>query len=144
MIAQFFLNHEICPKEDFPKIQPQWENKQLFEKWNDLKNIRHAVNAAIEIKRSNKEIGSSLEADVTIYLSKKYLDLVKNINLSECFITSRVEAKPMIDDDKLFKLDSIENVKVFVTKAKGKKCPRCWKILANPCQRKNCGVIITD
>ena len=27
-----------------------------------------------------------------------------------------------------------------VTKAKGNKCSRCWKILENPCQRNNCGL----
>ena len=46
----------------------------------------------------------------------------------------------MIDDDKLFKLDSVDNVKVLVKRAKGKKCSRCWKILESSCERKNCGL----
>ena len=33
-----------------------------------------------------------------------------------------------------------KNIKVLVTKAKGKKCSRCWKILDNPCERNNCGL----
>jgi hypothetical protein len=41
----------------------------------------------------------------------------------------------MINDDKLFKLDSVDNIKVLVEKAKGEKCPRCWKILENKCLR---------
>jgi hypothetical protein len=44
----------------------------------------------------------------------------------------------MINDDKLFKLDEVNHVKVFVKKAKGKKCSRCWKILEAPCKRNNC------
>ena len=48
------------------------------------------MNAAIEVKRSSKEIGSSLEADVEIYLGEEYLKLVKDINLSEYFITSKL------------------------------------------------------
>ena len=68
------------------------------------------------------------------------LKLVKDIDLSEYFITSKVEAKTMIDDDKLFKLDEVDNVKVLVKKAKGKKCSRCWKILQKPCERNNCGL----
>ena len=100
----------------------------------------NVVNASIEVKRSTKEIVSSLEADVQIYLGEEYLKLVKNVNLSEYFITSNASAKPMINDDKLFKLDEVNNVKVLVTKAKGKKCSRCWKILENPCQRNNCGL----
>ena len=126
--------------EAFPKIPSSWENQKLFEKWEKLKIVRNVANAAIETKRSTKEIGSSLEADIEIYLDKEYLDLVKDIDLSEYFITSKALAKPMIKDDKLFKINEIENVKVLATKAKGKKCSRCWKILENPCQRNNCGL----
>jgi len=126
--------------EVFPDIPLKWENKKLFQKWNKLKIIRNVANAAIETKRSNKKIGSSLEADVEIYLDKEYLKLVKGINLSEYFITSKALAKPTVKDDKLFKLNEVENVKVLATKAKGKKCSRCWKILENPCQRNNCGL----
>jgi len=126
--------------ENFPNIPPKWENKKLFNKWDKLKIIRNVVYASIEVKRSTKEIGSSLEADVQIYLGEEYLELVKNVNLSEYFITSNASAKPMINDDKLFKLDEVNNVKVLVTKAKGKKCSRCWKILESSCKRNNCGL----
>jgi len=126
--------------ETFPNIPSKWKNENLFQKWNKLKIIRNVVNAAIETKRSSKEIGSSLEADVQIYLGKEYLNLVKDVNLSEYFITSKASARPIINDDKLFKLDEVDNIKVLVTKAKGKKCPRCWKILENSCQRNNCGL----
>ena len=124
--------------ETFPKIPTIWENQKLFEKWEKLKVVRNVANAAIEIKRSNKELGSSLEADVEIYLGPKYLNLIKNINLPEYFITSTAKAKPMIDSNKLFKLQDISDVGILVKKAKGKKCSRCWKILQNPCERNNC------
>ncbi len=81
-----------------------------------------------------------MEADVEIYLGGDYLKLVKDIDLSEYFITSKAKSKSMINDNKLFKLDEVENIKVFVTKAKGKKCPRCWKILEKPCKRNNCSL----
>ena len=126
--------------ETFPKIPSMCDNQKLFEKWEKLKVVRNVANAAIEIKRSSKEIGSSLEADIEIYLGEDYLKLVKDINLSEYFITSKANAKPMINDNKLFKLGNVDNAKVLVTKAKGKKCSRCWKILENPCKRNNCGL----
>ena len=78
-----------------------------------------------------------MEAEVQIYLSEEYLKLVKDVDLPEYFITSRVEAKKTINDDKLFKLDEVDNVKVLVKKAKGNKCSRCWKILQGPCERSN-------
>ena len=82
----------------------------------------------------------NLEAEVQIYLSEEYLQLVKDVDLPEYFITSKVETKKIINDDKLFKLDKVDNVKVLVKKAKGKKCSTCWKILQNPCKRSNCGL----
>ena len=62
------------------------------------------------------------------------------MNLSEYFITSKAIAKPLISNDKLFKLVDVEGVKVLVKKAKGNKCSRCWKILEKPCDRENCGL----
>ena len=123
--------------ENFPKIPTNWENKELYEKWEKLKIIRNVVNAGIEVKRSNKDIGSSLEANIEVYLGKEYLELVKDINLSEYFITSKASVKTMISDDKIFKLGDISNVGVLVEKAQGEKCSRCWKILGNPCERCN-------
>jgi isoleucyl-tRNA synthetase len=121
--------------ERFPKIPKEWENKKLFDKWENFKNVRKVVNAAIEIKRSNKVIGSSLEADIKVYLGEEYLNLVKDFDLSEYFITSKAEAKKIEDSDDFFKLDEIQNVKVLVVKAEGEKCPRCWKISPKPCTR---------
>ena len=128
--------------ENFPKIPANWENKELNEKWEKLKVIRNVVNAGIEVKRSGKVIGSSLEADIKIYLDKEYLELVKDINLSEYFITSKASATNMISDGKIFKLDDISNVGVVVEKAVGEKCSRCWKILGNPCER--CGSVLKN
>ena len=121
--------------QSFPEIPKNWENKNLCEKWEKLKIIRNVVNAGIEVKRSSKDIGSSLEADIEVYLGTEYLELVKDINLSEYFITSKASVKNMINDKKIFKLNDIFNVGVLVQKAKGEKCSRCWKILGNPCER---------
>ena len=78
-----------------------------------------------------------MEADVEVYLGEEYLKLVKDINLSEFFITSKAEAKSMTNSDKFFKLEGIDGIAVLVKKAKGEKCSRCWKILGNPCERCN-------
>ena len=59
-----------------------------------------------------------METEVQIYLSEEYLKLVKDIDLPEYFITSKVETKKTINDDKLFKLDEVDNVKVLVKKQK--------------------------
>ena len=125
--------------KNFPNVPKTWQNDQLLEKWNKLNNVRQVCNAAIEVKRSNKELGSSLEADLEIYLEEQYLILAKEINLSEYFITSGAIAKPF-DSKKqnLFQLENISGINVLVKKAKGKKCPRCWKITSNKCDKNMC------
>ena len=116
-------------EEDFPKLPEQWNNKELFEKWEKLLSLRQKVNIAIEEKRSNKIIGSSLEADIEINLPKLEFDILRKINAEELFITSKVNQKISENDD----------IDVKVKKAEGSKCPRCWKIIRelkyNMCNR---------
>ena len=109
----------------FPIIPKDWENKDLKKKWESLYQIKQEVNIAIEEKRTNKEIGSSLEADIVIHASEKEFNILENLDLEEYFITSKA-TKTKDEDNKL---------KIVVKKAKGTKCPRCWKILENKCLR---------
>ena len=123
--------------QSFPKIPLKWQDEKLSEKWKKFKIIRKVVNAAMEVKRANKDIGSSLEADVSVYLSEEYLKVVKDFDLPESFITSKAEAKKISTDSNFFKLGEIEDINVLVKKAEGEKCPRCWKIFSEPCVRCN-------
>ena len=88
-------------------------------------NILEA-NIAIEEKRASKEIGSSLEAELKITTDKENFELLKNLDLSEYFITSKAEK---------IKSEKTNELKIEVKKAKGDKCPRCWKILNTKCDR---------
>ena len=121
--------------ESFPKIPNKWENKDLCEKWEKFKIIRKVANAAMEVKRANKDIGSSLEADIEVYLSDEYLKVVKDFDLPESFITSKAQPKKIINNKDYFGLEEVKDVRVLVKKAEGKKCPRCWKIFPGPCLR---------
>ena len=112
---------------NFASIPGLWKNINLENKWKDLYRVKQIVNIAIEEKRTSKEIGSSLEADIEIYLNKKTHDLLNGLDLSEYFITSKAVRK--INEDQ--KKDIIVKVK----KAVGSKCNRCWKILDSKCER---------
>ena len=57
--------------ENFPKIPSKWNNQDLEVKWNELIKIREICNSSIELKRASKEIGSSLEANLIIYLNEQ-------------------------------------------------------------------------
>ena len=112
-------------EHSFVEIPKKWENKELNDKWDELFKIKQEANIAIETKRSSKEIGSSLEAEIKLSVDKRKFDLLKNLDLAEYLITSIAE-KILIKD---------EEMKIEVNKAKGKKCPRCWKILEQNCSR---------
>ena len=132
-----YNNEKSIHLENFSTIPEKWLNKSLGNKWNQLKLVRQVCNVAIEVKRTNKELGSSLEADLEIFLDEKYLDLVKNIDLSEFCITSKAKAQILNGqkDLELFKLENIQGIGVLVKKAVGNKCPRCWKIFEESCNR---------
>ena len=132
-----YQNEKSVHLENFFSIPKKWSNQDLGNKWDQLKLVRQVCNVAIEEKRTNKELGSSLEADLKIFLNKKYLNLVKNIDLSEFCITSKAKAQILNEQKKLelFKLENIKGIEVLVKKAVGNKCPRCWKIFEKSCDR---------
>ena len=109
----------------FVNVPKNWENQKLNDKWDQLFKIKQEANIAIEEKRSSKEIGSSLEADVKLSVNKNKFELLKNLDLAEYLITSKAEKV----------LSENTEMKIEVFKAKGEKCPRCWKILEDKCTR---------
>ena len=94
------------------------------------KEIRDKCNISIESKRSEKVLGSSLEADILILLSKKDFDLVSNADFSEICITSSAELKQV----------DTQEIIIETSKATGSKCSLCWKIKKDKCLRQNCPV----
>ena len=109
----------------FVNIPKNWENQKLNDKWDQLFKIKQEANIAIEEKRSSKEIGSSLEANIKLSVNKNKFELLKNLDLAEYLITSKAEKV----------LSENTEMKIEVYKAKGEKCPRCWKILEDECTR---------
>jgi isoleucyl-tRNA synthetase len=81
-----------------------------------------AVQAALEVQRRDKVIGSSLEADVLIRANPERHELLERYveDLPAIFIVSRVELRKV--HDRPHKPD----FEAIVTKAKSKKCERCW------------------
>ena len=117
--------------EKFSDIPSKWYNNNLSNKWIELIKIRETCNSSIELKRASKEIGSSLEANLTINLSDKLIELTKGIDFSELCITSGAIIEKMTNNEK----NQSETVIVKTIKAEGQKCPICWKISINQCER---------
>ena len=111
--------------EKFLDLPKSFKNDVIYKKWLELIKIRDICNISIEEKRANKEIGSSLEADLDVKLNNKFKQIVENVDFSELCITSKAE----ID------FDEKAEVSVTTKKALGKKCKVCWKIKLDPCER---------
>ena len=116
--------------ENFPKIPNNWNNIKIESKWEKIQEIRNKCNISIESKRSEKLLGSSLEASVTIKLGKKDFDLVQNIDFSEICITSLAKLEKSNKDE----------IEIQTHKAEGNKCSLCWKIKKDRCKRQNCPI----
>jgi isoleucyl-tRNA synthetase len=119
-------NKENIHENYFVQIPNSWQNDNLDTKWSKLFKIKQQANIAIEEKRSIKEIGSSLEAEIKLTVNNEIFNLFDGIDLAEYLITSKAEK---------IKLDSQTDIKIEVKKINGDKCSRCWKIVEKKCKR---------
>ncbi len=120
-------NKKSIHLEKFENFPHSFKNDKLYLKWLELIKIRNICNLSIEEKRAEKIIGSSLEASLKIKLNTKNYELAKNVDLSELCITSSAIIEEIKENE----------IKVETKKAEGAKCPICWKISVNPCERHN-------
>ena len=127
----------------FKKFPEEWVNLEVEKKWDFLKKLRSEVNNSIELKRNEKAIGSSLEANVHILLDEKYLSNLEKIDLAELFIcsSSTLNDKKITFDSLEKNQKAIEGLGVAVVKSEVTKCSHCWKILPNKCDRNHCGIV---
>jgi isoleucyl-tRNA synthetase len=96
------------------------ENAALRERWAKLFEIRDDVLQSLETARTAKQIGSSLEARVSINASGESYEILSRYRdqLRYLFIVSQVE---LVQGD-----EGVSGVTVQVLPAEGKKCERCW------------------
>ena len=108
---------------DFPTVEQEVDTG-LIERWEKIHAIRDDVKKALEIARTAKVIGASLESAVTIYATGEQLEFLRSVEpiLTTVLIVSAVEIKE--GDGGEFKGDS--GIGVTVVHASGDKCERCW------------------
>ena len=118
-------NSKSIHLEKFLTFPEKFKNEKLVEKWSKLIKIRDVCNISIEEKRAKKEIGSSLEAELKIKLNVNYRNIITNNDLSELCIVSKADVF----------FDEVSDILVETKKASGDKCPVCWKISVEPCEK---------
>ena len=68
---------------DIPETPRTWRDESLATKWATVRQARRAVTAALELKRTDKIIGSSLEASPVVYLEDQTTFDLSLIHISE-------------------------------------------------------------
>ncbi len=115
---------------DFPDTPADWLDEPLAAKWADVRDVRRVVTAALEIQRTDKVIGASLEAAPVVHVrDAEVVAALKSVNFADICITSNIDVTNDPMPAEAFRLPEIEGVGVVFEKAEGAKCQRCWKIL---------------
>ena len=111
----------------WPEPKEQWDNKELEDKFQQILKAREVVTRAIEPLRADKKVGSSLEVAVTVKSQDSADVLKQNENdLADIYIVSQAYLSDVAPDVILNTYEE-DGYTVWVTKAQGEKCVRCWK-----------------
>ncbi|MBR9838379.1 MAG: isoleucine--tRNA ligase [Rhodobacteraceae bacterium] len=115
---------------DFPETPATWRDEALAEKWSKVRAARRAVTAALEIQRTDKVIGASLEAAPVVHVEDAdMLAALKSVAFDDLCITSGIALTADPAPQEAFRMAEVPGVGVVFEKADGEKCQRCWKIL---------------
>ncbi len=100
------------------------EDAALLSTWRRLLDVREAVLAALESKRKDKVIGTSLGARVRLVVAGPVAELLEAHQslLPMLFIVSEVTLE-------IARRDGADSLTVEVDKASGVKCERCWRLV---------------
>ncbi|WP_270731342.1 isoleucine--tRNA ligase [Shimia sp. Alg240-R146] len=115
---------------DFPDTPADWLNEPLAAKWAEVRDVRRVVTAALEVQRTDKVIGASLEAAPVVHVrDADVVEALKSVNFADVCITSDIVVTNDPMPAEAFRLPETEGVGVVFERADGEKCQRCWKIL---------------
>lgn len=97
------------------------------EFWQQVINVRNAVNKALEQARSDNKIGASLAAEVTLYCSPVLKAQLEKLEQELRFALITSDAKLALLVDAVDAADTeVEGLKVSVKASTHQKCVRCW------------------
>jgi isoleucyl-tRNA synthetase len=114
---------------EFPSIAPLLSDAEVTA-WDRILALREAVNKVIEPARAAKQIGQSLEADITLYTDVPREDIFGklNVDLAKIFIVSHVDFRPSAEfAGEKVEVRGVGPVGIVMAPARGLKCGRCWQ-----------------
>ena len=115
---------------DMPETPADWLDEPLAAKWANIRQVRRAVTAALEIQRRDKVIGASLEAAPVVHVVEpEVLKALRSVDFADICITSEIVLTGDPSPNEAFRMPEVPGVGVVFEKADGGKCQRCWKFL---------------
>ena len=115
-----------------------WYNLSQFESsadienadWDGILETKEKISKLLEDLRNNKEIGSSLDAEIKIWNAPEYLKKIENDELRFVFITSYADLVDTAIPNSAVKLQNADGAEYYteVKKSKHQKCVRCWHL----------------
>ena len=129
-LARFPGEDSSVHLQDMPATPADWRNDALAAKWAMVRRARRAVTAALEVQRTAKAIGASLEAAPVVHVADAaMLAALREVDFEDVCITSDIALTDAEAPADAFRLDEVPGVAVVFRQAAGEKCQRCWKIL---------------
>ncbi|MEZ5778943.1 MAG: isoleucine--tRNA ligase [Paracoccaceae bacterium] len=115
---------------DMPETPADWLDEPLAQKWESIRRVRRVITAALEVQRTAKVIGASLEAAPVVHIEDAgVLKALQSVPLADICITSAISLTADPAPNEAFRLPEVPGVGVVFEAAEGEKCQRCWKIL---------------
>lgn len=110
----------------FPEKMTAYQDDELEARYERLQKVRSEVSKQLEIARTDKRLGQSLEAKVLLSVPEDYRELISSYQdlLPTYFIVSQVELTDDIPEPQ--DAENIPGLKLQVLSAEGEKCDRCW------------------
>jgi isoleucyl-tRNA synthetase len=122
-------------------VEESWQQPELASRWEKLRTIRDEANTVLEKARSDKAIGSSLQAKLKLFVADEAIkselaamnpadsmatDSNQVDELRYLFLVSQVE---LVDGAEALQgaySTEFEDMAIAVVDADGEKCDRCW------------------
>ncbi len=123
--------------QDMPETPADWLDPALAAKWVQIRQVRRVVTGALEVQRTAKVIGASLEAAPVVYVEPGMMALLETVPFEELCITSCVWLSTDPAPEAAFRLADVPGVAVVFAPAVGHKCERCWQILPDVGQHRH-------
>jgi isoleucyl-tRNA synthetase len=111
----------------FPRFDSSLLDAALNERYDRLLAVRSDVSKALELARSAKLIGHSLDARVLLEApAGPWRELLAGYRdeLASLFIVSQAELAEGLDE--AVAGEEVPGLKIRIEKARGEKCERCW------------------